>query len=84
MWKNDDITITLSQASFTYNTNTQKPAVTVKDGNTTIPASEYTVSYSNNVNVGTATVTITDILLKWVSKTFFPSSRQRTGRPRNW
>ena len=32
----------------------------VKDGTTTIPSSEYTVGYSNNTNVGTATVTITD------------------------
>ena len=32
-------------ASFTYNGNDQKPTVTVKDGSTTIPASEYTVSY---------------------------------------
>ena len=32
----------------------------MKDGSTTIPASEYTVGYSNNTNVGTATVTITD------------------------
>ncbi len=38
----------------------KKPTVTVKDGSTTIPASEYTVGYSNNKNVGTATVTITD------------------------
>ena len=37
-----------------------KPAVTVKDGETKIPASEYTVEYSNNTNAGTATVTITD------------------------
>lgn len=37
-----------------------KPTVTVKDGNTEIPASEYTVEYSGNTNAGTATVTITD------------------------
>jgi hypothetical protein len=35
--------------------------VTVKDGETTIPATEYSVSYTNNTNVGTATVTITDV-----------------------
>ena len=29
-------------------------------GETTIPEDEYTVSYSNNINPGTATVTITD------------------------
>ena len=37
-----------------------RPTVTVKDGDTVIPPEEYTVSYSNNINVGTATVTITD------------------------
>ena len=36
------------------------PTVTVKDGSTVIPASEYAVSFSNNTNAGTATVTITD------------------------
>ena len=47
-------------ASVTYDGTAQKPAVTLKDGETTIPAKEYTVNYSNNTNVGTATVTITD------------------------
>ena len=37
-----------------------QPDVTVEDGETAIPANEYTVSYSNNTNAGTATVTITD------------------------
>ena len=32
----------------------------MKDGSTTIPTSEYTVGYSNNKNVGIATVIITD------------------------
>ena len=53
-------TITLSATSFVYDGSEKKPTVTVKDGSTTIPASEYTVGYSNNKNVGTATVTITD------------------------
>ena len=54
-------TITLSGTSFEYTGEAIKPTVTVKDGSTTIPASEYTVSYSNNKNVGMATVTITDM-----------------------
>ena len=53
-------TITLSQTSYEYDGTAKKPTVTVKDGSTTIPKSEYTVSYSNNTNVGTATVVITD------------------------
>ncbi len=51
--------ITLS-GDTTYTGSQIKPTVTVKDGDTPIPASEYTVEYSNNINAGTATVTITD------------------------
>ena len=53
-------TITLGETSFTYDGTEKKPTVTVKDGERTIPATEYTVSYENNTNVGTATVKITD------------------------
>ena len=53
-------TITLSETNYTYDGQAKEPTVTVKDGETTIPASEYTVSYSNNTNVGTATATIAD------------------------
>ncbi len=53
-------TIELSQTSYTYNGSAQTPTVTVKDGSTTIASGEYTVSYSNNTNAGTATVTIAD------------------------
>ena len=53
-------TITLSETSYVYDDNPKMPSVTVKDGNNVIPPSEYSVSYSNNKNAGTATVTITD------------------------
>ena len=53
-------TITLSETTFVYDGKAKTPTVTVMDGATVIPASEYTVGYSNNVNAGTATVTITD------------------------
>ena len=44
----------------TYNGTAQKPTVTVKDGNTPLTeGTYYSVSYDNNVNAGTATVTIT-------------------------
>ncbi len=36
------------------------PSVTVYDGETEIPASEYTVEYADNINAGKATVTLTD------------------------
>ena len=54
-------TITLSETSYTYDGTAKKPTVTVDDGETTIPSSEYSVSYTNNTNAGTATVTITDV-----------------------
>ena len=53
-------TITLSQTSYSYDGKAKEPTVIVKDGETTISATEYTVSYTNNTNVGTATVTIAD------------------------
>ena len=52
--------ITLTPTSYIFDGSEKKPTVTVADGGTTIPSEEYTVSYSNNTNVGTATVTITD------------------------
>lgn len=53
------ITVT---GTYTYDGNAKEPgtAVTVVDGTTTIDATEYTLSYRDNVNVGTATVIITD------------------------
>ena len=46
-------------AAVTYNGSAQKPTVTVKDGTTTLTVNtDYTVSYSNNTNAGTATVTV--------------------------
>ena len=53
-------TITLSQTSYIFDGSEKNPTVTVADGGTTISSDEYAVSYSNNTNVGTATVTITD------------------------
>lgn len=46
--------------SLTYNGSTLSPAVTVKYGNATLKKNtDYTVAYSNNVNAGTGTITIT-------------------------
>ena len=53
-------TIVLSQDSYTYDGNAKTPSVVVKDGDVVIDASEYTVTYSNNTNAGTATITISD------------------------
>ena len=51
---------TLSASSYVYDGSEKKPTVTVTYSNTTVSSSEYTVSYTNNINAGTATVTLTD------------------------
>lgn len=54
--------IELSNASLVYDGKEQKPTVTVKDGETVlVENTDYTVSYANNVNVGTATITATGL-----------------------
>lgn len=52
--------VILSRYSFTYNAKVQTPTVTVRDGQTVIDAGEYSVRYDDNLNAGTATVTVTD------------------------
>ena len=55
---NDGITIA-AIADQTYTGSAIEPAVTVKDGETTLAlGTDYTIGYSANVNVGTATATI--------------------------
>ncbi|MBR5167326.1 MAG: BspA family leucine-rich repeat surface protein [Salinivirgaceae bacterium] len=51
-------TIVLSDTTFEFNGEEQKPSVTVSDGGTVIPAGEYIVTYTDNTNAGTATVNI--------------------------
>ena len=53
--------INLSSTTLTYNGKAQNPTVTVKNskGTTLKNGTDYTVTYSNNVNVGTATAKIT-------------------------
>ena len=55
-----DPTVELEKDTYIYDGTAKKPGVTVKDGSTVIPADEYTVTYTDNVSVGTASVTITD------------------------
>lgn len=45
--------------SQTYTGSAIEPAVVVKDGEAVIPSSQCTVSYANNTNAGTATVSVT-------------------------
>lgn len=54
------LTVTLAGDSFTYSGEEQTPEVTVKYGGTTLTKdTEYKVTYGNNTNAGTATVTVT-------------------------
>lgn len=76
-------TITLENTTLTYNGNAQTIGVTsVKDGESTIATSKYTVIYSNNTNAGTATVKIEDIagddLIVYGSKDFTINKKDLT------
>ena len=51
-------TVTVGGGSLTYTGDPLKPDVIVKDGDTVISPEEYDVSYRDNVNAGTATVTV--------------------------
>lgn len=54
--------VSLSQSSYTYDGGQKKPSVTVKLNGKVLKADkDYIVTYSNNINVGTAKVTITGI-----------------------
>jgi hypothetical protein len=55
------LTVTVAAGTYTYNGAEQKPAATVKAGETTLtPTTDYTLAYSANINAGTAaTVTAT-------------------------
>ena len=57
------IVIELSKTAYTYNGEAKKPKVTVKrkDNGEEVPDSEYTVTYSKNVNAGKAKVTVADV-----------------------
>lgn len=60
------ITVSSSNASLTsvdpivYDGTAHQPSFSITDGETTINSGEYTSAYSNNINAGTATITITD------------------------
>ena len=50
---------TVTASNKVYTGSALKPSVTVKLSGSTLSSSDYTVAYSNNTNVGTATITIT-------------------------
>ena len=54
--------VTIPYASYTYRGRGIKPTVTVKDNGTKLTlGKDYELSYSNNINIGTATITVTGI-----------------------
>ena len=56
----DKSTLTLSQTAYEYDGTAKLPNVTVEDlGKNLIKDTDYTISYSNNTNAGTATVVVT-------------------------
>ena len=52
-------TVTVSPSSYIYDGSAKRPSVTVTLNGAVLPASAYDVTYSDNVDVGTATVTVT-------------------------
>lgn len=55
-----DSVITISSGPYYYTGSAITPAVTVKDGSCTLTKdADYTISYTNNIDVGTATVEVT-------------------------
>ena len=52
-------TITLSKSTYKYSGKAFKPTVSVVLGDVELAKDDYTVAYSNNIDAGTATVTIT-------------------------
>ena len=54
------VALAIPTEGYTYDGTEKTPAVTVTIGTMTVADTEYTVSYTNNVNAGTATVTVED------------------------
>ncbi len=76
-----DCTLELGYTKKTYTGKALKPSVTVKKGSEVVPADMYTVSYKNNKNAGTATVTVTakeDGLYTGSAKTTFMIIRAKS------
>ena len=57
---NPTITLTIPDGGYIYDKTEKEPEVSLKNGETPISSSEYEVSYTDNINAGTATVTISD------------------------
>ena len=57
-----DLTVALSNSTYEYNKTERKPDVTITDGTyTLVKGTDFSVTYTNNINAGTATVTINGV-----------------------
>lgn len=77
----DDYEMSLSSSSYTYDATAKTPTITIKnDIATLVKDTDYTVEYSNNINAGTATVTVTGIgnYTGTLTKTFIINKAQQT------
>ena len=81
-----DFDMTLSKDTFNYTGKENKPSVTVKNGDVVLKAgTDYTVKYENNVQVGTAKVTVTGIgnYKDTIEKTFTIKEKVVVSTPNN-
>ncbi|MGN1480923.1 glycosyl hydrolase family 28-related protein [Porcipelethomonas sp.] len=53
-----EMTVSIPKTSYIYTGSAIKPAVTVKNGTTSLSSNDYKVSYKNNTNIGTATILV--------------------------
>lgn len=79
--------VSLNATSYTYNGKPRQPEVTVKHGSKRLVRNkDYVISYKNNTNIGTASVTITGIgtYTGSVTKTFeiVPKGTVLSGKPK--
>lgn len=68
----------LPAKGYTYNGKAQKPAVVVKDGGVKVPASQYKVIYTNNVNAGTDTASVRVVGVSKKGKGYYGVSGEKT------
>ena len=81
------ISVLVRKADYQYTSNEIRPLITVRSGFSSLPASDYTVKYQNNINCGTATVIVTGNgrnLTGSKTLTFTISPRDMTGWHINW
>lgn len=75
----DSVTIEfkkLPAKGYTYSGKAYKPAVVVKDGGVKVPASQYKVLYTNNINAGTQTASVRVVGVSKNGKGYYGISKE--------